>query len=323
MLPYTCNVSNCQLCSSSNPLICTQCASAYYLADSSNLTCSQIQCLDTQYYDSSTLSCTCPYGTFLINNKCVYCSIEKCVACNSGGCTDCKTNYYVDQGGCTRCSSNCFNCTSGSSCLECDYGYSLQTSGACKKADDRYSSTIVGNSSAKAICSGGCSECTYFQGIIYCTVAKDGYAIDPTGTVIKCSDSCLTCANTDYTICTSCYGSSVLISGICAGCTDPYALTCPSNIKYSTSCLIGYSAINGVCRKCATNCQSCGQAGAGKCDDGGCGSGFVKIETTSNCTKCFSSCSTCSTNNPSTCLTCGNSNFLSNTSSCVSCPSAC
>jgi hypothetical protein len=181
----------------------------------------------------------------------------------------------------------------------------------------------VGSSNAEAICPAGCNKCTYYQNAIYCTVAKEGYAIDPTGSVIKCSDNCLTCANTDYTVCTSCYGASMLISGVCAGCNDPYALTCPGNIKYSTSCLIGYSPISGVCRKCAANCQSCGQGGANKCDDSGCSTGYVKISGTTNCTKCFSICASCSINNPSTCLTCGNSNYLSNTSSCVSCPKAC
>ncbi len=64
-------------------------------------------------------------------------------------------------------------------------------------------------------------------------------------------------------------------------------------------------------------------AGANKCDDGGCTSGYVKIVGTSNCTQCFSSCASCSTNNPSVCLSCGGSSFLSNTSTCVSCTFPC
>lgn len=140
---------------------------------------------------------------------------------------------------------------------------------------------------------------------------------------MKCIDTCKTCINTDYTICTSCYGASILNGGACSGCSDLFALSCPLNVQYSTSCVIGYSPIRGVCRQCASNCLTCGKAGAGFCDDGGCGEGYVKVVGTSNCTQCFSSCASCSKNNPSVCLSCGGSSFLSNTSSCVSCPSTC
>lgn len=151
-----------------------------------------------------------------------------------------------------------------------------------------------------------------------------GYAIDPsTGEIIKCSDNCLTCASLAYSVCTSCYGASILNGGTCIGCEDLYALTCPKNIKYATSCVLGYSPISGVCRQCAPNCVNCGLTGYNKCDDGGCSSGYVKIKGTQNCTKCFSSCSTCTNNNPSVCLSCGVANYLSNTSSCVPCPTAC
>lgn len=208
--------------------------------------------------------------------------------------------------------------------MECDYGYSLQKNGKCLKADYRYSSIEVPGTNSVAVCPAGCSQCIYNQGSIYCTVAKDGYAIDPSGNVLKCSDECQTCLNTDYTICTSCYGASTLNNGACKGCADsPYALACPDNYRYSTACIVGYSPINGLCKRCAANCMTCGKAGEGQCDDNGCNPGYVKIVLTSNCTKCYSSCATCSANNPSVCTSCGASNFLSNSSSCTPCPSVC
>ena len=113
--------------------------------------------------------------------------------------------------------------------------------------------------------------------------------------MIKCSDECLTCINSDSSICTSCYGASTLINGACKGCADvPYAIACPDNYKYSTACIINYSPINGVCKKCAADCITCGKAGEGQCDDNGCSPGYVKLATGTNCTKCFSSCSACS-----------------------------
>lgn len=115
-LPYSCSVANCKQCSSNNPLYCMNCSSAYYLTNN-NLNCSLIVCLDTQYYDSLTLSCVCPFGTFLINQKCSYCNIDNCVTCNSGGCISCKSSYYATKGVCSACSDHCANCTSGTSCL--------------------------------------------------------------------------------------------------------------------------------------------------------------------------------------------------------------
>jgi len=79
----------------------------------------------------------------------------------------------------------------------------------------------------------------------------DGYSFDITGNIIKCSSTCLTCSISNAALCTSCFGSSYLEGGQCAGCTDSFALTCPNNILYSTSCISGYSPINGVCKQCA------------------------------------------------------------------------
>ena len=129
--PSACDVANCKICSINNPLICTQCDSAYTLGDSTNTTCTRITCLDTQYYDSTTLTCICPFGTFISNGKCSYCDIDNCVTCNSGGCLTCKSSYYVNQGSCKKCSNNCLNCTSGTSCIECGYGYAVRSSGQC------------------------------------------------------------------------------------------------------------------------------------------------------------------------------------------------
>jgi hypothetical protein len=137
-LPYTCNVANCYQCSSTNSSQCTNCSNVYYLT---NGTCSLITCLDVQYYDGTTSSCVCPDGLLLINQKCTYCSIASCTTCNSGGCIKCESRYYLKHSSCASCLSNCISCTSGSSCLSCDYGYQLSNHGSCTKSDNTYSST--------------------------------------------------------------------------------------------------------------------------------------------------------------------------------------
>jgi proprotein convertase subtilisin/kexin type 5 len=150
-----------------------------------------------------------------------------------------------------------------------------------------------------------------------------GYAIDSNGEIARCSDQCATCASLDYSVCTSCYGASILKYGTCAGCSDPNALSCPKNLNYAATCKVGFASKGGICRQCAENCLICTVAGPSQCDSDGCMTGYVNILYTTTCTKCFSSCATCLRHNPGVCLSCGRSSYLSNSSICVGCPSSC
>lgn len=49
----------------------------------------------------------------------------------------------------------------------------------------------------------------------------------------------------------------------------------------------------------------------------------MKIVGTKNCTRCYLGCATCDPADPSLCLSCSNVDYLSNSSSCDPCPSAC
>ena len=140
---------------------------------------------------------------------------------------------------------------------------------------------------------------------------------------MKCADTCLTCAQSDANSCTSCYGSSKLVGTTCTGCTDPNAATCDGNIAWADTCKNGYSAVNGACVACAAHCLTCAIRGQGKCDDGGCGPGFVVVRNTENCTLCFSGCATCVSNNPSVCQSCPAGLYLTTDSLCVSCATGC
>lgn len=89
VLPYTCNVSNCQICNSNNQYLCTTCEIGYYLTNN-NLNCTLITCVTTQYYDPESGTCKCRAGTYVLNNICIYCNLDNCVSCNTGGCITCK-----------------------------------------------------------------------------------------------------------------------------------------------------------------------------------------------------------------------------------------
>ena len=153
-IPYSCNVANCLLCSSTSPNICTNCLSSYYLA-SSGQKCDAIICQDTQFYDSSIQACKCPARTFLSNGKCISCSENYCLSCNSAGCLICDQRYYASQGKCLSCFDNCYECTSGTSCITCDYGYVLK-SGKCKKTSSKSGEADTGDALPPAECPAGC-----------------------------------------------------------------------------------------------------------------------------------------------------------------------
>jgi proprotein convertase subtilisin/kexin type 5 len=155
IVPYSCNVSNCRQCLSSNSSICLECNGGYYLASSTS--CALIQCLDTQYYDTSFSTCLCPFGSYLRNKKCHYCNLPNCISCNSAGCIYCKVKYFPEEGECKQCTSKCNNCTSATSCLDCETGYTLQ-SGICVFSSTG-GSTVVSNAnnvSTVVSCPPGC-----------------------------------------------------------------------------------------------------------------------------------------------------------------------
>ena len=223
-------------------------------------------CISTQYYDASVKLCVCPIASYLINSVCQYCSFANCAACNSVGCTICQSGFYPASGLCASCSSYCISCQSNSSCISCNYGYTLQN-GICIDTNsicsiEVYNSTII--------CPPGCSQCAFSNEIIYCIFVVANYYFDSIGTIQPCQSSCLTCASTNSSICTSCFGSSLLSGGQCLECTDKFALACPGNVNYSTNCVRGYSPFNGTCQACAPFCKACGISGAGMCNANSC-----------------------------------------------------
>lgn len=65
-------MANCKACSLINTASCLGCLDGY-IKSSDSSTCTIIQCLSTQYYDTSVGECVCPIGTFLSGQVCTYC----------------------------------------------------------------------------------------------------------------------------------------------------------------------------------------------------------------------------------------------------------
>lgn len=284
-----------------------------------------IQCLSTQYYDPINQICTCPINTYLVNNQCTYCPFTHCSACTGAGCTTCLAGYYVSAGKCASCPLHCITCTSSTKCIQCASDYTLSGNTCVWACGCNVGVTITLANGTIEICPAGCSNCGISSGgAIYCRTPSPGYSFDTAGDIIKCNSNCLTCAISNNNICTSCEGASILTGSFCLGCVDQYATACsPTNSAYSTDCIPGYSPFGGVCQACDPNCITCGNAGAGNCDNGQCNDGYVVIVNTHNCTACFNGCNTCNPADPSKCIQCSIVDYVDNSSQCQPCPSNC
>lgn len=193
-----------------------------------------------------------------------------------------------------------------------------------KTAHNGVAPVTVGSANRQVVCPAGCATCNIGNSnAIVCSEPLPGYSFDTSGNIVRCADSCKTCSSSDSNACTSCFGASRLSGTTCSGCQDSNAASCTGSITWADSCIPGYTPVNGSCSACASNCLSCGTAGANNCDDGGCGPGYVVITGTSNCTGCFAGCATCSNRSPNLCASCVNGQYLTNSSLCASCATGC
>ena len=180
-------------------------------------------------------------------------------------------------------------------------------------------------------CSVGCKSCTLgTDDIVICTIAEDGYA-NVNGVPVKCDSSCRGCSTGNPLFCRSCFTGFALENGqTCVICSDRNALTCaPTNKVFSLTCQSGYTtrATPGVCARCIGNCLKCDMSELGKCDLGGCETGYL-VDETSKCVNCFNNCPFCDPNDPRICLRCDVGRYLSNficlqcATNCIVCTSA-
>ena len=238
-------------------------------------------------------------------------------------------------------------CKSGTACDECKDGFSLDDTGTCSSfgtgvsatigvaSTTSVSSTIVGQTQSLVYeCEPGCQTCVLSTdastSFMVCLKAKDGYSI-VSGVLVKCDPSCRACVSTTTTVCTDCYPGYYLLSGACTVCNqNSQTLRCSSEEpSYAVLCKAGYTAtynsggIGGVCRACASYCNKCDQNGPGKCDDGHCQKGSVKLQGTDNCTLCVNGCPDCSSHDPTSCTSCGVRRYSDANSVCQTCPDGC
>lgn len=108
--------------------------------------------------------------------------------------------------------------------------------------------------------------------------------------------------------CFDCYEGYRLNDNICEKCNDSFCLSCNQDTTTCTTCMYGYTAVNGNCKPCAHNCLKCDEQGEGSCDEGSCYHGYARINN-SSCVMCALGCYSCNTMDISTCISCPTGSF--------------
>lgn len=244
-VPNSCNIANCYLCFQNS--VCTVCLSGFYLT--TNLTClplySNVNNCGTQI--PFCLMCV----TGLLNNS----TGPYCVQCQDGFQYDTVNNVCRPQ---TNTIPNCKIQTTSQStyvsvppmCTVCAQGYYPNAYGQCIQYGPNVTNT-------------GCSvyNCLYCgTNNSTCSFCLAPWGISSTGQCQAtqfCSANCQFCANA--TVCLTCATSySVNSTGACVLCQVASCQTCQT-ANTCSACLPGFSLTsNNSCMSCnVQNCASC------------------------------------------------------------------
>lgn len=248
-------------------------------------------------YDGLCLACAPGYSSPTMG--CFVECHEKCKVCDAydpAHCIECMDSDNreppdcIDTTICPSSAPNCARCRDYGICVECLAGYTGPETGCVTQCDSRCAEcsphdfrhcTVCANSTAgdpphcypDGVCDPGlpdlanCMECSRAQ----CLRCKAGYAMPSSQCKVRCSRNCLTCDQTEPSICTECsnasahlpeclpYGQCSTIDTAvsnCATCNGPICLTCVAGWSESTS---------NCTRKCAHSCATCSDVDASAC----------------------------------------------------------
>jgi hypothetical protein len=229
------------------------------------------------------------------------CNTPNCILCVNGNCTACAGNNWIDNTVnppvCVPvCSSvvNCAVCPTVSGAARCNQCFA-----------PLYGLNTTADPPTCILCSSisGCSQCTTTS---VCQICADTSTTGPdlkTGlaTCSACGGNCKYCGDAGSGLCDVCEeGSQTPVSSQCV--CGPNCLSCTNNgytLCDEGECIAGYglSATTSNCQPCAKYCQKCNTpaAGAGKCDVGGCITGYT-TNSQGLCVvppDCDVSCATC------------------------------
>ena len=349
---YTCNISGCAVCSSTNNSVCSACLAPFYMSGIYCLpfNCSIANCYicldnnfcticDIGYYLSIGLTCM-PLSSNYTNcgTSIPYCDMCVIGLYNTDGknyCVQCQQGFQfnVGSGACLPQSNSISNCkvqlAAGSipSCLICTQGYFVNTWGTCSA----YSPQITNPGCSVYNClycaqnSTTCSFCLKPWGI-----SSNGLCQTNDSSICGSNANCLQCANSTY--CVTCISNYLPYLGNCIACNIAGCSQCQT-ANACTQCQSTYTISGSTCfacnisfcQSCSANnvCQTCNNNGNIALSPSSIGSTCVQCSSLTNCVSCSADnmCGVCMNNyqlyvnsaaNTATCITC-------NVANCISC----
>ena len=283
-------MDNCAYCYRDN--ICVTCAENYYLVDNTCVLC--LEPCKSCYANGTCRDCVTGFSQvgLLSTQLCFLCNADHCTSCsfdNPFVCLQCDTGYTYNSTS-NQCMQdcpvdNCFNCVNSTFCRVCSAGFFLNsTNGSCSQCDGGFSCSI---------CNGTTPACTKCASKFY----------------LSENQGCMPCPS--------------------------YCMECTSATNRTEVVTPGYTLVMmdgmGMVGKCDYGCMSCSGMNPGFCYE--CMDGFYLMSRNNSdntfrgsmCAPCTlaSKCRQCSPAAPAVCLACWPNDFMTNTSTCISCMDPC
>jgi len=313
------NTPQCTTCSTTNPNMCLNCSSGYFVNSATSLCqacpsfCSNCTsaavCIEGNYISGYSLMTINGQPTLgVCDPGCYQCSTN-----NPSSCTTCLPGFYLSTtitgvsgvSGCVPCNPSCQYCTTGSpnSCTSCFPGAILTTNNQCTACPSTCLSCYpsINNSSILV-----CSSCP--TGSIVNSNANACISVPNT-----CGQNCLSCSGN---ACTVCRPGSVPINGQCVLCPVGCGICSASYPSICLACAQGnyYDFISQGCIACSANCATCNAGGCQTCIYN-----YTLTATFTCAPRCFYPCAACIPGQPDQCTQCvaGFTNSTSSLQNCV------
>ncbi|ESU39388.1 Hypothetical protein DHA2_151593 [Giardia duodenalis] len=240
-------------------------------------------------YDGVCLACLPGYSSPAMG--CFVECHERCKVCDAYDpthCIECLDSAIgeppdcIDTTICPPSLSHCAKCQSNETCLACLAGYSGPETGCTTQCDARCAECSPGDSRHCTVCASAtagdpphcypegvcdpeledltnCMECSRTQ----CLRCKAGYAMPSSQCKVRCSEHCLTCDQTEPSVCTECASASAhlpecLPYGQCST-IDPSVSNCATcDGSACLTCVPGWSdSMSNCSKKCVDSCAAC------------------------------------------------------------------
>ena len=141
------------------------------------------------------------------------CSVDTPYAFTNNTCVAaCPVGYYPNDATltCDACATGCYNCTSGTVCVECDSGYYLQQNNVCSTSCP---SGYFSNNSTKT-CDSCPTNCAVCGTTTACTTCFSFYFLNSSTNLCEsCQANCQTCS--DSSTCSQCQTDYSLENNVC------------------------------------------------------------------------------------------------------------